>query len=89
MRHILDVHSYDPPAIASGHQEYPHYTDEAPVGLPVEKDTVRLQVCIEEPHSGTVPRHTFIWQGRQVPRQCHVGSRFSVSTIGSRSHLSR
>ncbi len=44
MRRILDVQSYDPPAIAKGHQEWPHYTDKAPVGLPIEKDAVRLQV---------------------------------------------
>jgi len=44
MRRILDVQSYDPPAIVKGHQEWPHYTDKAPVGLPIEKDAVRLQV---------------------------------------------
>ena len=44
MRHVLNVQSYDPPAIAKGHQEWPHYTDVAPVGLPIEKDAVRLQV---------------------------------------------
>ena len=44
MRRMLDVRSYDPPTIASGHQEFPHYTDVAPVGLPVVKDAVSLQV---------------------------------------------
>ena len=44
MRRMLDVSSYDPPSIASGRQEWPHYTDVAPVGLPVQKDVVELQV---------------------------------------------
>ena len=72
MRRILDVQSYDPPAIAKGHQEWPHYTDKAPVGLPIEKDAVRLQVptcCFGRLEVMPYPISSAM---RSMSRQCHA-----------------